>query len=182
MIKNFIVFILLGIVAILLFTKPEYKGDTIKIVTDTVYQQKTFVKYKKGDKIPFKVLDTIYQIDAIHDTVTIISDFMRVYSYSDTIHLDSNTVFIQDTISQNKILGRSVGLNFKEKTIYITKTIQPKDKNALYLGFLGDLRQDKTLEGLGVGLMYKVKNKALIGVSIKSAQSLNYGFGIYLKL
>jgi hypothetical protein len=108
---------------------------------------------------------------------------MRKYAYSDTIQIDTNNVvFIQDTISQNRILGRGFSAKLSEKTIIETRTITPKVKNALYLGVTTDFRQDKTIDNLGIGLMYKVKNKALIGLNLKTGQSVKYGVGFYLKL
>ena len=87
MTKNIIIAILLVVIILFLISSPSYVKDQVIVKTDTVYQQKTFTKYKKGDSIPFVVLDTI--IDQIHDTIKIISDYSRVYSYSDTIRIDS---------------------------------------------------------------------------------------------
>ena len=183
MIKNLVIAVLLVVVALFLFSKPSYNGGSVTIVRDTVYQQKTFTKYKKGDSIPFVVLDTTYLIDQIHDTVKILSDYSRVYAYSDTIAIDTNNiVYIQDTISQNKILGRGFTAKLSEKTIIETRTISPKVKNALYLGITSDLRQDKTIDNVGIGAIYKIKNKALIGFNLKTGQSVKYGIGFYLKL
>jgi hypothetical protein len=183
MIKNLVIVILLVIIALFIFSEPVYKGATINIVHDTVYQQKTFIKYRKGDSIPFVVLDTTYLIDQIHDTIKIISDYSRVYAYSDTIRIDSlGYAYIQDTISQNKIQGRGFSAKLSEKTIIETRTITPKVKNALYLGITTDFRQDKTIDNLGIGAIYRVKNKALIGFNLKTGQSVKYGLGFYLKL
>ena len=155
MIKNFVIAVLLVVVILFLITNPTYKSSVI-VKTDTLYQQKTFTKYKKGSDI---------------------------YSYLDTIRLDTNNVvFIQDTITQNRIIGRGFSANLSEKTIIETRTITPKPKNALYLGLLADLRQDKSLQGVGIGAMLKVKDRALIGLNLKTGQSVNYGFGFYLKL
>ena len=183
MIKNLVIVILLVIIALFIFSEPVYKGGSISIVHDTVYQQKTFTKYKKGDSIPFVVLDTTYLIDQIHDTIKIISDYSRVYAYSDTIRIDSlGYAYIQDTISQNRILSRGFSAKLSEKTIIETRTITPKVKNALYLGITTDFRQDKTIDNLGIGAIYRVKNKALIGFNLKAGQSVKYGLGFYLKL
>ena len=183
MIKNFVIAVLLVVVALFLLSDPSYKGGSVTIVRDTVYQQKTFTKYKKGNDIhSYTILTDSVQIP-VHDTIKILSDYSRVYAYSDTITIDTNNVvFIQDTISQNQILGRGFSAKLSEKTIIETRTITPKVKNALYLGITTDLRQDKTIENLGIGAIYRVKNKALIGFNLKAGQSVKYGLGFYLKL
>jgi hypothetical protein len=183
MIKNIVITILLVVVALFLFSDPSYNGNSVTVVRDTVYQQKTFTKYKKGNDIhSYTILTDSVQIP-VHDTIRILSDYSRKYAYSDTIQIDTNNiVYIQDTISQNRILGRGFSAKLSEKTIIETRTITPKVKNALYLGFTGDLRQDKSLDNLGVGLIYKVKNKALIGLNLKTGESVKYGVGFYLKL
>jgi hypothetical protein len=180
MIKNLVIVILLVIIALFIFSEPVYKGATINIVHDTVYQQKTFTKYRKGDSIPFVVLDTTYLIDQIHDTIKIISDYSRVYSYSDTIRIDTlGYAYIQDTISQNKIQGRSFKAEIKEKTIFVTKTITPKSKNEFYLGVLGDLRALDNKVGLGIGLGFKTSKSSLFTINATTNQ---YSLGYYKKL
>jgi hypothetical protein len=187
MIKNLVIAVLLVVVVLFLFSEPTYNKGSVTIVRDTVYQQKTFTKYKKGKDIhSYTILTDSVQIPVqftVHDTIEVLTDYMRKYAYSDTIKIDSNNiVFIQDTISQNKILGRGFSAKLSEKTIIETRTITPKVKNALYLGVTSDFRQDKTIDNLGVGLIYKVKNKALIGLNLKTGQSVKYGVGFYLKL
>jgi hypothetical protein len=179
MIKNIAIAVLLFIIILFLINAPSYTKNEVVTKTDTVYQQKTFTKYKKGASIPFVVLDTAYLTNEIHDTITIVKDYNQVKVYSDTMRIDSlGYAYIQDTISQNKIQGRSVGVNIKEKTIYITNTIQPKNKTALYLGFLGDMRQDNRQMGVGIGMAIKTANK---GVITLNATTLNYSLGYYLK-
>jgi hypothetical protein len=179
MIKNIAIAILLIVVILFLINSPSYTKDQIIVKTDTVYQEKTFVKYKKGGLIPFVVLDTTFITNLIHDTITIVKDYNQVKAYADSIRIDTQlSVFIYDTISQNKITGRSIGVNFKEKTIYVTNTIKAKDKTALYLGFLGDMRQDNRQMGIGIGMAIKTANK---GVITLNATTNNYSLGYYLK-
>jgi hypothetical protein len=180
MIKNFVIAVLLVVVILFLITNPTYKSSVI-VKTDTLYQQKTFTKYKKGSDIYSYIIKTDSVFIPVHDTIKIISDYSRVYSYLDTIRLDTNNVvFIQDTITQNRIIGRGFSANLSEKTIIETRTITPKPKNALYLGVLADLRQDKSLQGVGIGLMLKVKDRALIGVGFDSNNFIRTSF--YFKL
>ena len=180
MIKNFVIAVLLVVVILFLITNPTYKSSVI-VKIDTLYQQKTFTKYKKGSDIYSYIIKTDSVFIPVHDTIKIISDYSRVYSYLDTIRLDTNNVvYIQDTITQNRIIGRGFSANLSEKTIIQTKTITPKPKNALYLGVLADLRQDKSLQGVGIGLMLKVKDRALIGVGFDSNNFIRTSF--YFKL
>jgi hypothetical protein len=180
MIKDFLIFLLVVFILVLFFNRDKFTNRELLEVTkyDTIYTTKQSVKYKKGNDIPFYIIDSVRTM--VHDTIRIISDYSRIYAYNDTIKLDSNTFYIQDTITQNKIIGRKFEANLKEKTIYITKTIEPKVKNALYLGFMGEIRDDKQLDGIGIGMMYKVKNKALIGFNYNSNK--RYGASIYFKL
>jgi hypothetical protein len=180
MIKDFLIFLLLLFILVLFFNRDKFTNRELLQVTkyDTIYTTKQSIKYKKGNDIPFYIIDSV-QIP-VHDTIRIISDYSRIYAYNDTIKLDSNTFYIQDTITQNKIIGRKFEANLKEKTIYITKTIEPKVKSSLYLGFMGEIREDKQLEGIGIGMMYKVKNKALIGFNYNSNK--RFGASIYFKL
>lgn len=180
MIKDFLIFLLVVFILVLFFNRDKFTNRELLEVTkyDTIYTTKQSIKYKKGNDIPFYIIDSVRTM--VHDTIRLISDYSRIYSYNDTIKLDSNTFYIQDTITQNKIIGRKFEANLKEKTIYITKTIEPKVKNALYLGFMGEIREDKQLDGIGIGLMYKVKEKALIGFNYNSNK--RYGASLYFKL
>ena len=142
---------------------PNKDGGGTKVITkiDTITKSITTIKYKKGDNIPFVVLDTIYKIDQIHDTAYIVNDYNKVKVYTDTLRIDTaQYVSIKDTITQNKIIGRSYKANLTEKTIIITNDIYHKPKNELYLGLLGDIRRFDNKIGIGVGLNYKKQNEA----------------------
>ena len=153
-------------------------------VHDTVYQQKTFTKYKQGKDIQSYIIltDTVEHI--VHDTVKVLNDYFAVKAYVDTIKKDSNTFVITDTISQNKILSRSFTANLTEKTIVTKQLYVEKPKNTLYLGFRGDFRPSDGLQVVSPSLMLNAKNKALIGLSLDLYK--NYGIGysgsLYLKI
>ena len=181
MYKNIVIAILVIIVFLFIKDKSEYIGQPSVIIdTDTVYQQKTFTKFIKGKSIPFVVLDTIYNIDEVHDTITIVKDYNQVKVYSDTMRIDSlGYAYIQDTISHNKIQGRSFKAEISEKTIYVTKTITPKPKKEVYLGVLGDLRAFDNKVGLGLGIGYKTAKNGLFTIN---ATTNHYSLGYYIKL
>jgi hypothetical protein len=170
------------IIAVLVLVLEPKKSNPPIVITkyDTIVEIKNIVKYKRGESIPFVVLDTIVKIDEVHDTIRIMSDYNRIYAYYDTLKLDSaQYVYVSDTISQNKILGRGYGGHFVEKTIRIetTKIIPPKF--AVYWGVLGDYRAYDKKVGFGFGLAFKMPKNGLFTLGATTNQ---YSIGIYKKL
>jgi hypothetical protein len=177
--KEVVITILAAILIIYIAKTSSYRKDEPIIVTqyDTVYQQKTFTKYTKGDSIPFIVvaIDTT----TIHDTITLIKDYLTTKVYTDTFTIDSSKFTIIDTISKNTIQGRRFLTDIHEKTIFVTNNIYHKPKNELYLGVLGDLRRFDDKIGLGLGLGYKTAKNGLFSIS---ATTNNISLGYYKKL
>jgi hypothetical protein len=178
--KNILIVLLILVLGFFVLGDSTYiKGDHIITRVDTLIKDTTIYKYKKGKDIPFVVLDTIYQVDEIHDTIKIISDYSRTYAYYDTLKIDSaQYVYVSDTISQNKILGRGYGGHFVQKTITIKNDIYHKPKNELFLGLIGDYRRLDQKLGVGVGVIYKKQ---------KEGYTFNYttnhiSVGLYKKL
>jgi len=178
--KDIITAILI-IAVLVLVLEPKKETKPIVITKyDTIVEVKNIVKYKRGESIPFVVLDTIHQIDEVHDTIRIMSDFNRVYAYYDTLKLDSaQYVYVSDTISQNKILGRGYGGHFVEKTIRIETTKIMPPKFAVYWGVLGDYREFDKKIGFGFGLAFKMSKNGLFTLGATTNQ---YSIGIYKKL
>jgi len=183
--KNLLIVLLILVIGFFVFSDPKYIGTntstTIVTKIDTFYKRDTLLKYKKGNDIPFVVLDTLYEIDQVHvhDTTYIVNDYNKVKVYSDTLRINTdNSVYIQDTISQNKIIGRFYKANLTEKTIVVTNDIYHKPKNELFVGLIGDLRRFDNKIGVGVGLNYKKQNEAYI-INFTTNQ---ISFGLYKKL
>ena len=181
--KNSLIILLIIVLGFFVFSDPKYVGTvtstTIVTKIDTLYKVDTLRQYKKGDAIPFAVLDTIYQIDEVHDTTYVVNDYNKIKVYTDTFRINTdNYVSIQDTISQNKIFGRGYGSHFTEKTIIVTNDIYHKPKNELFVGVIGDLRRLDNNLGVGVGLNYK-KQKEVYTLNFTTNQ---ISFGLYKKL
>lgn len=177
--KDIVIVLLVAVLIFFIASEARYTKTDPIIIADTVYQEKTFTKFIKGKSIPFVVLDTIYLIDKVTDTITIIKDYNQAKVYSDTIKIDSlGFAYIQDTISQNKIQGRGFSANFNLPTITITKLIEKKDKNQLYLGFIGDLRHDNKQIGIGGSIALKTAKNTLYTAT---ATMNGYSFGYYKK-
>lgn len=191
--KNNILFIAVILLVLWLYfllkPKQEDKVDFSNIkftkiltVHDTTYKTLYVNTYKKGNDIPFYIIDSV-QIP-VHDTLYVLSDYMRIYAYSDTIKKDSNIFVVNDTISQNRIIARGFKANLTEKTIIKREYYANKPTHTLYWGIRGSY---SPLNGLGVlspSLMLSVKNKALIGLSVDINKNYNIGYSgsIYFKI
>ena len=178
--KEVVITLLVAILIVFIARNSRYiKNDLVITHTDTVYQQKTFTKYIKGDSIPFVVLAVDSLKYTIHDTITIVKDYLTTKVFTDTFTLDSSKFTIIDTISRNTIQGRRFMADIHEKTIIVTNNIYHKDKNAIYLGFLGDLRRFDNKVGLGVGLGFKTAKNDLF---IFGASTNQFLVGYYKKI
>lgn len=179
--KDIVIVLLVAVLIFFIASEARYTKTDPIIIADTVYQEKTFTKFIKGKSIPFVVLDTIYNIDTttIYKLDTIYKDYLQAKVYSDTIKIDSlGFAYIQDTISQNKIQGRGFSANFNLPTITITKLIDPKSKNQLYLGFIGDLKHSNGQIGIGGSIALKTAKNTLYTAT---ATMNGYSFGYYKK-
>ena len=178
MIKNGIIFILV-LVCLFLFELRIPTRTVTKTKIDTVFTVKTFTKHTKGDRIPFKVLDTIFTNTKSYDTTYIVKDYNQATEYLDSIRQDSNLYVITDTISQNRIVGRSFQAKIQEKTITITNNIQDKPKAALYIGIRSDVSIDYNNINHNITLSLKTRKKGLFSVGYGMS---GYSVGYSLKL
>jgi hypothetical protein len=176
--KSVVITLLIAVLIFFIFDKSKYIGQDSVIVTttDTIYSKDTIVKIKKGKDIPFEIYRVLEDSIFIHDTIQVLSDYYATRVYKDTITQDSSKFYIQDSISQNKILNRLFKAEITYKTIYNTTTITKPEQNAIYLGFLTDLRAFDNKVGIGVGLGFKMAKKGLILGSITTNQ---YSIGYY---
>lgn len=191
-IKDNILFIAIVLLVLWLYflVKPAYRKTPIdlskykKVLTihDTLYAKVYINRYRKGDSIPYKVIDTLYT--HISDTIRIVADYNQVKAYSDTIKKDSNIFVIDDTISQNRIIARGFKAELTQKTIILREFYATKPTNTLYWGIRGSYSPLNGLEVLSPSLMLSVKNKALIGLSVDISKNYNIGYsgGIYFKI
>jgi hypothetical protein len=186
-IRDYLIIILAFFSMVWLYESCHRPSAVVEYVkTDTVYKTNVSTRWMKGNSIPYVIIDSVYDSVqyTVHDTIRIVSDYMRTYAYSDTINVDSNTFVISDTISQNKIQSRRFEAKITEKTIVNSITKEAKAKNSLYLGFRGDLSPSNGLEVLSPGIALNVKNKAIIGLNVDLGlnRQIRYGLGLYFKI
>ena len=173
--KGLIVCLIL--LSVFLFSVRKRSNIITTTKIDTVINTQTFVKYQKGDKIKVKIIDTFYQIK--NDTAYIVKDYNQVKEFTDTIRQMENVYIIKDTISGNRILGRSFKAQIQEKIITVTNNIEIKPKAALYLGIRSDLSQDMLKANHNVALTFKSRKKGLFSVGYGMS---GYSIGYSLKL
>lgn len=139
-----------------------YKEERI----DTVYVPQLLTRYLPG-KAPkaFEKWDTLYIPELTEvDTAAILEDYHSFYVYGDVITHKYGRTFINDTISRNEILGRSVTHDFLIPTITKTITLTEPKKTQLYVGgsMLGNPQE--LAAGFNVNLSLKTKKDKIIEV------------------
>ena len=153
----------------IVITKTEIKYDTItNEVTEYVPKLVTRI-LRKTDTV--RQTQFITQTDTVSvpqtiDTNAILEDYFASYVYSDIQNFDSIKIEIQDTISENKIVSRSVKYSMLYPTITITNT-HYINRREFYLG-VGFAGSTQRLSFAGLQFNYKDKKRNLFGI----------GFGI----
>lgn len=159
----------------------KYEIDTLEII------KKIFID-RPGKDIYHDT--TIYvQIPISIDTLAIIRNYFAKNVYKDTLKLDDSLgfVFIQDTISRNKIAHRTFKANVKERLVKETIYLKEPAKRQLYFGFEGTFDRPEIFRGVGTGVIYKTKSdklyKANIGVlNLQNDLSPYINAGMYWKI
>lgn len=172
--------------------KVKINGKTyevIKYVRDTIYVPKYITIYKRGKDIYHDT--TIYvKVPVDVDTAQILRDFYAKNVYNDTIKLEDSLglVTINDTISQNKILGRNFNAKINQKEIHETLTVKEPPKRQMYVGLNTSVDNYVGLSTIGTSVIYKDKKDKMyqIGVGVNnhnmSKLSPYINGGVYWKL
>jgi hypothetical protein len=170
--------------------------EVIKHEIDTVDVIKTKVVTKKGEDIYHEtIVEKQVVIPAVIDTMALLKDYYSKVLYKDTLHLPDSlgTVSLIDTISQNKIFGRTFSANVKQRTIKETTIVKELPKTQVYYGFTGGFNKADVVSNIGAGLLIKTKKDKIyqlgVGVSNKigtdgtnGALSPYIGGGVYWKI
>jgi hypothetical protein len=169
--------------------------EVIKHEIDTVDVIKTKVVTKKGEDIYHEtIVEHEVKVPVNVDTNAILKDFYSKVLYKDTLHLPDSlgTVSLLDTISQNKILGRTFNANVKQRTIKETTIVKELPKTQVFYGFTGGFNKADVVSNVGAGLLIKTKKDKIyqlgIGVSNKVTDGTNgslspyIGGGVYWKI
>ncbi len=165
-----IIIVVLVVVIILLReckngNKPEPEIERIvKIETkyDTIVKNvPTYIPEYRTRVVTKTIHDTV---KLTIDTASILEDYFATYAYIDTVDADSIDLIIFDTISQNKILSRSIDYSLIYPTTTITKE-RIVNEREFYVGF-GIGGNKSQISYLTSELMFRTKKKQMYGIGL----------------
>ena len=169
--------------------------EVIKHEIDTVDIVKTKVVTKKGEDIYHEtIVEKEVIIPAVIDTMALLKDYYSKVLYKDTLVLPDSLgiVALNDTISQNKILGRTFNASVKQRTIKETMIVKEPAKTQLYYGLNAGFNKEDYVSAVGAGLILKTKKDKIyqftLGVNNRTTDGTTgsfspyVGFGTYWKI
>ena len=169
--------------------------EVIKHDIDTVDIVKTKVVTKKGEDIYHEtIVEKEVIIPAVIDTLALLKDYYSKVLYKDTLILPDSLgiVALNDTISQNKILGRTFNASVKQRTIKETTIVKELPKTKLFYGLEGGFNKADFVSSVGAGVLINTKKDKIyqlgLGVTNQTTDGTNGGFtpyvrgGVYWKL
>lgn len=171
------------------------KYEVIKHDIDTFEVVKTKVVTKKGADIYHEtIVEKEVKIPVIVDTAALLKDFFAKNVYKDTLRLPDSLgmVAVTDTITQNKILGRTFNASVKQREIKETLIVKELPKTQVYYGFNGGFNKADVVSNVGAGIIIKTKKDKIYqlgaGVANRVVDGTNgslspyVGAGVYWKI
>ena len=167
--------------------------EVIKEIHDTTEVTKKVVVTKKGADIIHETIKEV-QIPVIVDTAALLHDYFAKNIYKDTLRLPDSLgyVFLTDTITKNKIEGRTFNASVKQRVITNTTIVKELPKTKMYYGLEGGFNKADVVSHLGFGFLINTKadkiyhlgigvaNRTTDGTSGKLAPYI--GGGVYWKI
>ena len=170
---NSIFAFLLGAVAVFYFRgclpEKENSPKVIKIEGkkyevlkhDTVYQKKTHIEYRDGVYVYHS--DSVYvEIPQNIDTGAILKDFYAQNMFVDTFKTEIGNIVLNDTISQNKIKGRTYTATFKYPEI--RTIVKEKPKGAVYMGLGSGINGKGKIQEVSIHMMIQTPRRVMYGI------------------
>ena len=149
------------------------KYELIKHEIDTVEVVKTKVVTKKGEDIYHETIKEVI-IPTIVDTQALLHDYFAKNIYKDTLQLPDSlgSVSLIDTITQNKILGRTFNASVKQRTIKETLIVKELPKTQVYYGLMGGFNKVDVVSNIGAGALIKTKKDKIYQLGIGVANKV----------
>ena len=162
--------------------------EVIKHEIDTVDIVKTKVVTKKGEDIYHEtIVEKEVIIPAVIDTMALLKDYYSKVLYKDVLVLPDSlgTVAVTDTISQNRILGRTFNANVKQRTIKETTIVKELPKTKVFYGLEGGFNKADFVSSVGAGVLINTKKDKIyqlgLGVDNRTTDGTNGSFSPYVR-
>jgi hypothetical protein len=163
------------------------KYELLKHEIDTIEVVKTKIVTKKGEDIYHEtIVEKEVRVPVNVDTNAILKEYYTKVLYKDVLVLPDSlgTVAVTDTISQNKILGRTFNANVKQRTIKETTIVKELPKNKLFYGIQGGFNKADVVSHVGMGILLNTKTDKIynlgIGVANRVVDGTNGGLTPYI--
>ena len=172
---NIVFALIAAIVLVVIFKDCTGPGNDTEAqdvnIYDTVYKVDT-VRIESISYVPKyrTVYRTTNTTERVIDTVEVVKEFFEKRVYNDTLRDSLFTVYLVDTIFENKIISRSYSGQILSKTETITKTVYP---NPTYIS-AGAILTSGEKPGISP-MLYFTKNKHTVGLGY---DVLNKGFTV----
>jgi hypothetical protein len=165
------------------------KYEVLKHTIDTIEVEKIKTVTKKGKDIVHEVIDvdTLVLKELVNvDSAAILRDYLAKVVYKDTLVLDGGlgTIALTDTITKNRILGRTWDAKVKERIIKEEMIVKEPARNQVYYGLNAGFNKEDYVSAVGAGLILKTKKDKIynfnIGVNNRTTDGTNGGFSPYV--
>jgi hypothetical protein len=176
--KHIVYGLIISFLLILLFRsecgKPKdggiikVNGQKVKVIEHKIDTQYVPVKVK-GRTDTLIEDTTIYVEVPILDSVELrkrLEDYYAKKVFNDTFRINYGKIYVQDTVQQNRIIGRLFGADLLVPVVKESLTVEKLPKNELYLGVRTDWEKNGTFVGIGPSLLLKTKRQRIYGVGV----------------
>jgi hypothetical protein len=151
--------------------------ELLKHTVDTQYVERVTEVEKYVPQYITKIEVDSVEIPIDADTLEIVREYFSTFAVNDTLKLKDGLgyIYLMDTITQNKITGRSFKAFVKERTITDTKIVKELPKTQVFAGLNMTLNQQDVFGSVGTGLTVKTKKDKLyqVGVGVTNNGSGN---------
>lgn len=148
----------------------KVEGQTLHPVEDSVVEDEIVEEHICPENIVEVEVEVekkvpVYQVI---DTAEILKIYYAKSIQKDVLNLPNNigTLTLIDTITQNKVVGRSFESKVKKQIVRDTLRIPEEPKNLLYFGVESNMDRPDFISNIGLGVMYKTKSDKIYKVTM----------------
>lgn len=146
----------------------KVNGQKVRVIEHKIDTQYVPVKIK-GRTDTLIEDTTIYVEVPVIDSLLmsqIANDYYAKRVFNDTLRINYGKIYVQDTVQQNRIIGRSFGADLLVPVVKESLTVEKLPKNELYLGVRTDWEKSGSFVGIGPSLLLKTKRQRIYGVGV----------------